>query len=138
MDFLNSVGLLDSEPRKVGEVSIVPVEVLLSGVITEKGIETAKKAKTRDYGCTRLEIKGEISGQKMQYTADVLNSPYKNYGVAQHRTGIPAAIAVRMIRRGDITLKGCYPPDYGVDPKIYFKELARREIDFSYTVKYLI
>jgi saccharopine dehydrogenase-like NADP-dependent oxidoreductase len=132
MEFLDSIGLLDLQPTKVGEVNVVPAEVLVSGAFRK----IKKEAKTREYGCIRLEIKGEISGQKIEYIADVLNAPYKNLGGTQHRTGVPASIGVRMIGRGDITRKGCYSPDYGIEPKIYFRELSRREFEFSYTIKY--
>lgn len=132
MEFLDSLGLLEFQPIKVGEVSVVPAEVLLLSAARK----VKKEAKTRDYGVVRVEIKGEISGQKVEYIADLLNFPYKNLGGVQHRTGIPASIGVRMIGRGDITRKGCYPPDYGIDPKVYLRELSRRGFEFCYTIKY--
>lgn len=134
MEFLDSLGLLDFQPMKVGEVSVVPAEVLVSAAARK----VKKEAKTRDYGVVRLEIKGEISGQKVEYIADLLNLPYKDLGGVQHRTGIPASIGLRMIGRGDITQKGCYSPDYGIDPEVYFRELSRRKFEFSYTIKYSI
>ena len=37
----------------------------------------------------------------------------------QYRTGIPAAVAVRMIGRGEIAQKGAFSPEFGVDPAVY-------------------
>jgi len=134
MEFLDSLGMLDLQPRKVGDASVVPAEVLTSGLTGR----VKKSAATHEYGCMRLEIRGKIAGQRIEYTADVLSTPYRNLGVTQHRTGIPAAIGVHMIARGSITSKGCYSPDYGVDPEVYFHELQRRRIQVSYSVKYLL
>jgi len=131
MDFLASVGLLDLEPRKVGEVNIIPADVFLSG----PGIAEPKEgAKLLDWGCVRLVIEGEISGKKVKYIADVLQRPYRNLGGMQLLTGIPAAIGIHMVARGDITQKGCYSvTDDAVDAEIFFKELSRRECQISYT-----
>ena len=139
MAFLDSVGLLDMKPRKVGQVSVAPVDVFLSGLYKEGVEKVEKEAKTRDYGCSRLKIAGTIAGEKLEYIADVLSVPYKNYGVTQHRTGVPPVIGVQMIRKGEITQKGCYTADYGIDPKIYFSELTQRGFEPPlYTVRHLI
>jgi saccharopine dehydrogenase-like NADP-dependent oxidoreductase len=130
LEFLDSLGLLDVNLRRVGDVSVAPAEVLVSGLRRD---ETAK---TQDYGCFRLVIKGEKSGEKLEYTGEVFTGPYKNLSGTQHRTGIPAAIAVRMLGRGDITHKGAFSPEFGVDPKIYFRELERRQIPLYYTVRH--
>lgn len=137
MDFLYNVGLLDFQLSEIKGVKIAPVDVVLS-VVSEKNVTVAKGKKNNEYGCVRLKIKGKQSGQILEYTADVLSRPYKNLSGAQQRVGIPAAIGSRMIARNQITRKGCFTPDYGVDPKIYFRELAKRNIESSYTIKYLI
>lgn len=131
LELLDSLGLLDMKPRKVGDVQVVPVQVLESGLTSEKVVP-------QDYGCYRLVIKGEKSGQKLEYIAEVFSRPYKDLGGTQHRTGIPAAIGVHMLGRGNITRKGAFSPEVGVNPDIYFKELARREIELSYSVKYYV
>lgn len=129
LEFLDSLGLLDLEPRKVGDVIVVPEKVLESGLTFEKVVP-------RDYGCTRLDIKGTKAGQKLEYRAEVMNYPYKDLGGTQYRTGIPAAIGVHMLGRGDIKQKGAFSPEVGINPDIYFKELGRRELYLYYTAKY--
>jgi lysine 6-dehydrogenase len=105
LEFLDSLGLLDFEPRKVGDVEVVPVQVLVSGVT-------------------------------FKFIAEVISHPYKNYAGWQGPTGIAAAIGVRMLLRGDINRKGAFPPEIGIDPDIFFEELAKRDIHLSYGVKY--
>jgi len=86
----------------------------------------------------KLTIKGEKSGEKLEYIAEVLSHPYKGFAGWQGPTGISAAIGVRMFLRGDINRKGAFPPEVGVDPQIFFSELAKREIYLSYTTKHYV
>jgi saccharopine dehydrogenase-like NADP-dependent oxidoreductase len=129
LEFLDSLGLLDFEPRRVGDVDLVPVQVLVSGV-------TFQEVEPHDYSCMKLSIKGEKSGEKLEYMAEVLSHPYKRYAGWQGPTGISAAIGVRMLLRGDIKRKGAFPPEIGVDPDIFFTELAKRKIYLSYSIKH--
>ena len=131
LEFLDRLGLLDFQPRKVGDATVVPVQVLVSGLTFEKVVP-------RDYGCIRLVIKGEKSGDKLEYIAEVLSRPYKEFGGWQGPTGIAAAIGVRMLLRRDIKRKGAFPPEVDVDPEIFFKELAKRELHLYYTVKHYV
>jgi hypothetical protein len=41
-----------------------------------------------------------------------------------------------MLLRGDIDRVGAFPPEIGVDPEIFFSELAKRDIYLSYGIKY--
>jgi saccharopine dehydrogenase-like NADP-dependent oxidoreductase len=130
LEFLDSLGLLDMQPRLIGNGSVAPVDVL------ESGLTCHETAQTKDYGCFRLVIKGEKSREKIEYTAEIFTKPYKNLNGTQHRTGIPAAVAARMMGWGNITQKGAFSPEVGVDPAIYFRELERRDIHLYYTVRY--
>lgn len=131
LEFLESLGLLDFQPRKVGDTTVVPVQVLLSGL-------TFEKVEPHDYCCMRLAVKGEKSGEKLEYIAEVLSRPYKGFAGWQGPTGIAAAIGVRMLLRGDINRKGAFPPEVGVDSEVFFKELTRRDIRLSYSVKHYV
>jgi len=128
--FLDNLGLLDMQPRQIGDVSVSPLEVLVSGLTYDMNV------KTQDYGCFRLVALGMKDGQKIEYTGDVFTGPYKNLNGTQHRTGIPPAVVARMLGRGEISRKGAFSPDVGVDPQTYFRELERRVIRFYYTAKY--
>ncbi len=86
----------------------------------------------------KLAIKGEKSGGKLEYIAEVLSHPYKGFAGIQGPTGIAAAIGVRMLLRGDIGRNGAFSPEIDVDPEIFFRELAKRDIHLSYGLKYLV
>jgi saccharopine dehydrogenase-like NADP-dependent oxidoreductase len=128
--FLENLGLLDMQPRKIGDISISPLEMLVSGLKYDMNV------RPQDYGCFRIVALGMKDGQKVEYTGDVFTGPYKNFNGTQHRTGIPPAVVARMLGRGEITRKGAFSPDVGVDHRIYFRELERREIRFCYTSRY--
>jgi lysine 6-dehydrogenase len=128
--FLDNLGLLDMQPRQIGDVTVSPLEVLVSGLKYDMDV------KTQDYGCFRLVALGMKDGQKIEYTGDIFTGPYKNLNGTQHRTGISPAVAARMLGRGEISRKGAFSPDVGVDPQIYFRELERREIRLYYTARY--
>jgi saccharopine dehydrogenase-like NADP-dependent oxidoreductase len=60
------------------------------------------------------------------------------YGSTARRTGIPISIAAQMVFNGVITKKGAFPPDVCFDPKLFFKELAKRNLHVFYQVKNFI
>jgi lysine 6-dehydrogenase len=47
-------------------------------------------------------------------------------------TAAPAAAAVRMMARGEITARGVMPPERCVEPELLFPELARRNCEFDF------
>ena len=47
-------------------------------------------------------------------------------------TAAPAAAAVRMLARGEISARGVMPPERCVEPELLFPELARRSCQFDF------
>jgi hypothetical protein len=41
-----------------------------------------------------------------------------------------------MMLRGDIQRRGAFPPETGIDPELFFAELAKRKIYLSYSIKH--
>jgi saccharopine dehydrogenase-like NADP-dependent oxidoreductase len=120
---------LDFEPRRVGDAEVIPVQVLVSGIRFEE-VEPC------DYSCMRLSIKGQKGAEKLEYLAEVVSHPYGGYAGWQGPTGISAAIGARMMLRGDIQRRGAFPPETGIDPGLFFAELAKRKIYLSYSIKH--
>jgi saccharopine dehydrogenase-like NADP-dependent oxidoreductase len=85
-----------------------------------------------------LVIRGEKAGQKLEYNAEIINRPYGNLGGTEYRTGVPAAIGIRMLGKRQITRKGAFSVENGIDPHIYFKELSRRDLYLDYTIKHRV
>jgi saccharopine dehydrogenase-like NADP-dependent oxidoreductase len=123
MDFLDSVGLLDLEPRDIGGVQVAPADVFLAG----PGVADKAGGTLQDHGCVRLVAEGTIANRKVVYEGEVIARPMRNLGAMQLLTGIPAAVGIQMIGTGEITRKGlCTTADDVVDPVRYFEELGRR------------
>jgi len=68
----------------------------------------------------------------------MLNRPYKGLTNAQHRTGHSPSIGARMLCKGEIKKRGVFPPERGIDPKLFFRELAKRELEVSVISRELI
>ena len=117
------------DPVTVDGVDVVPFNFLcacLADLPPEQG-------EVVDYGCSRVVVKGIKGDEKTEYVAEMLNRPYRGLTNAQHRTGHSPTIAARMILRGQITKRGVFPPEMGIDTKLFFKELAKRELEIALT-----
>lgn len=134
VNFLIRLGLISSKPLRVGEVTVIPEEVfstLLANLPKERG-------DIKDYGCTRVVVRGEKLNEKIEYTAEMVNRPYKDLTGVQHRTGHSPSIGARMLCKDQIKERGVFPPEVGIDTKTFFRELAKRELEIKYTAKYII
>jgi len=129
VNFLVDCGLMSHKPLKVRGVDVIPSDVLfacLAQLPPERG-------EVVDYGCTRVVVVGTKNKEKVEYTALMLNRPYKGLTNAQHRTGHSPSIGARMLHKGQIKTRGVFPPERGVDPKPFFRELAKRELEIAVT-----
>lgn len=129
VNFLVDCGLMSHKPLKVGGIDVIPSDVLFSCLAQLP----PEQGEVVDYGCTRVVAIGTKNKEKVEYTALMLNRPYKGLTNAQHRTGHSPSIAARMLHKGEIKTKGVFPPERGVDPKPFFRELAKRELEIAVT-----
>lgn len=133
INFLINLGLLSREPIKVKGITVVPEDVTMACIS-----KLPQPAERIDYGCTRAVITGEKNREKLEYTVELFSRPYPGLTGVQHRTGHSPAIGARMINRGEIKRRGVFPPEVGIDPEKFFRELARRGLEVYYTVKHFI
>ena len=133
INFLINLGLLSKEPTKIKGITIAPEDVTMACIS-----KLPQPAERIDYGCTRAVIIGEKNGEKIEYTVELFSHPYPALTGVQHRTGHSPAIGARMIRRGEIKKRGVFPPEVGIDPRKFFRELARRELEVYYTAKHFV
>lgn len=129
VNFLVDCGLMSHKSLKVGGIDVIPSDVLFSCLAQLP----PEQGEVVDYGCTRVVAVGIKNKEKVEYTALMLNRPYKGLTNAQHRTGHSPSIAARMLYKGEIKTKGVFPPERGVDPKPFFRELAKRELEIAVT-----
>jgi len=133
INFLISLGVISKEPLQVKDQTIVPLDFF--NAVYAKLSHVKDRV---DYGCVRVVVRGQKSGEEIEYNAEMLSRPYKNLTGVQHRTGPSPAIGARMISRGQIKKRGVFPPEMVVPPLPYFKEVARRNLIFSLEEKHFI
>lgn len=133
INFLISLGIISRDPLKVKDKTVIPFDLFNACYAKLPPLK-----RRLDYGCTRVIVKGKKSGDKLEYKAELLNRPYKNLTGVQHRTGHSPAIGAHMLNKGQIKKRGVFPPEACIEPKIFFRELARRELEVSITERYFI
>ena len=128
------LGFASSKTIKVGDTEIVPREIFtyLVSKLPEEKIEPD------DCGCFMAIVTGVKGDQRQEYTVQANIRSQNGYDSIGIGTGIPMSIAIQMLFKGEITKKGVFPPDVCINPKVFFKELAKRNIYISYQVKKFI
>jgi lysine 6-dehydrogenase len=122
---LRSAGLLSLKSIEVDGAKMAPLDMVAKCAENMP----AEQGDVQDYGISRIIGRGMRGNERLQITGTMMSYPYWGLTSAQHRTGHSPAIGARMIMRGDITKRGLFPPETGVDPSIFFKEIARRELE---------
>lgn len=133
INFLIDLGLLSREPKEVHGVKVVPKDIVMACIA---GLP--QQGERIDYGCTRAVVNGERNGEKLEYRVELFTRPEPGLTGVQHRTGHSPAIGARMIGRGEIKRRGVFPPEVGIDPTKFFRELARRKLEVYYKVKHFL
>jgi saccharopine dehydrogenase-like NADP-dependent oxidoreductase len=116
LQFLASVGLASTEPRRVGEIKdVVPRQLLAVAEGTRDGSPARFRLDTVAWPSEELEVKGG--------TVVV---------------GSPAAIAGRWLGSKELNEPGVYPPEKIVPPQKFYAELARRGVRTTLTEESLL
>ena len=134
IDFLINLGATSTEQIKVGGVEVVPRNLIVA--LLEN--LTPDRARPVDCACTRVAVRGEEAGEKVEYTGYMVNRPYRDWTISQHRLGHATSIGARMVIKGEIRRRGVFPSEMVIEPNPFFKQLARRELEASYSIKYYI
>lgn len=91
-----------------------------------------------DFGMIRVYVNGKSKGIKKEIVMEMgCGSGIKNWGVGSGalRTGIPPSIVAQMLAKGEINRRGVLPPEQCVPARIFFKEMAKRGMFVSSTIK---
>lgn len=108
------MGLLSKVPVEVRGVKVAPYDMALR---LWQDIP-AQRERGPELSGLKVVVKGERAGRQVVYAADMV-------GGMGPGTGLPAAIAVRMLCGGDITARGLLPPEACVDPGRFLLLLTR-------------
>lgn len=129
LKFLVDLGFGSNEPISVQGVKVSPREVL-ARLLEMAPVE---EVEPRDCDVLRIVATGEANGQQLEITNQVVVKPYTRWGIGAGAldTGIPLAIAGRMLGRGEITRRGAFGPELCVPTDIFFREAARYDMNME-------
>lgn len=136
--FLASIGFASKEPVKVKDMEVVPLDVL--GSVIEKQLKEKLKGVKLDHKiavCLRGQVIGKSNGKKIEYVVDCicgLHSRWKTFCA----TSVPPSIVAQMQSNKMIKEAGVWGPEKVIDQDYFFRELAKREMEFHVTRKEII
>ena len=125
--FLADIGFSRREKINVKGVEVAPVDVLEAMLLL---LPKDQNAVIKDCDILRAEVIGMKDGVKVQYVVNSIARESKLYNCSstELNTGVPPSIVAQMIVRGDVKERGAYGSEKGVDPEIFFAELAKRQM----------
>src|SRR5262249_42195775 len=93
-------------------------------------------AEPTDCDILRVIVSGSHDGQPIELTEQMIVQPYQPWGVAagDADTGIPLAIAGRMLASGAITQRGVAGAEALIEPMAFLQELAAYGMHVTETV----
>jgi saccharopine dehydrogenase (NAD+, L-lysine-forming) len=125
LKLLDSIGLTKTRPIRVGKTMVVPKDVLVTLLPDPKDLGP----RVRGHTCVGTEVSGVMDGRPKRlymYTIASHEECYEKYKVTgtSFQTGVPPAIGVEMMARGEITRKGTFTPEF-LDPEPWPEELRK-------------
>jgi saccharopine dehydrogenase (NAD+, L-lysine-forming) len=125
--FLRDLGLLSTTPIRVGSAMIVPREWLAT--VAERGALAPWRGLPDEYEILRVVVRGRRTRTAVEETIDCHVRGNRAWRVGiDIDTGCPPSIAMQMLARGEITARGCVPPEVAIPHESFFRELEQREM----------
>ncbi len=91
------------------------------------------KGRLKEYEIIRVVVKGKKGGQSQTWIVDCHTRGMPKWGIGLDiDTGSPPSIAAQMLARGEIEARGTVPAEVAVEPKPFFAELKRRNMEVRY------
>jgi len=134
--FLADIGFASQTEIEVKEgIKVKPTD-MLDAVI--RNIPKDPAAIIKDCDILRAEVIGTKDGKTVKYTVDSIARQNEKLKCSstELNTGAPPSIVAQMIVRGDITERGAYGSERGVDPELYFSELSKRDMYVYVNMEY--
>jgi lysine 6-dehydrogenase len=131
LKFLVDLGFGSDEPINVRGIKVSPRETLA------KLLEMApvEDVEPQDCDVLRVVTSGTAEGQRVEITNQMVVLPYRRWkvGAGALDTGVPLAIAGRMLANGEITRRGTLGPELCVPVEPFFRELMKYDMHVTET-----
>lgn len=128
VSFLADLGFSSTDELELPNgARVSPLDVLEALI---RKLPKDPKAKVQDCDILRAEVQGEKDGVETHYIIDSIARENHRYECSstELNTGVPPSIVAQMIVKGEISRRGAYAAEMGVDPDLYFRELAKRDM----------
>lgn len=126
LTFLRRAGLLSHAPLRIDGVPVAPYD-LVTTALTRLPAGPAWHGVPDEYEVLRVVVRGVRGRARVEDTIEchARGMPAWSVGIDVD-TGCPPSIAMQMLARGDISARGCVPPEAAIPPDLFFHELRRR------------
>jgi len=131
LKFLVDLGFGSNEPINVRGAKVSPREVL-ARLLEMTPVE---EVEPQDCDVLRVVTCGMTDNQQVEIINQVVVLPYRRWGISAGAldTGVPLAIAGRMLANGEITKRGAFGPELCVPPEPFLRELAKYDMHVTET-----
>jgi lysine 6-dehydrogenase len=121
------LGMGSDEPMKIGDITFVPRDLLIDLLL--------KHIPTTGEDAVLIKVKGQgvknNEKTKIEYTVIDYFDKKNNITSMMRTTGYPISIIAQMIEQKIIDKPGIFSNEENIPPKIFFKELEKRNIKIT-------
>ncbi|MEO7372428.1 MAG: saccharopine dehydrogenase C-terminal domain-containing protein [Terrimesophilobacter sp.] len=129
MDFLASIGMTNTAPVRVGDVTVSPADVLIE--VTKNIPRPADQEE--QYSATHVVVRGTRNGRPREIDLYMWTGSHERWNVpaGMLKTVVPPAIVANLIASKSISTPGVWLPESIVPVEEFFAELAKRGMDVT-------
>ncbi|HEY1304404.1 MAG TPA: saccharopine dehydrogenase C-terminal domain-containing protein [Vicinamibacterales bacterium] len=132
--FMRAAGLFSERPIPVRGTPVTPRDVVLAALRAQPSPPPSRLE--AEYEILRVVIRGTRGGQAIEETVDCHTPAKADWGIGSDiNTGSPPSIVMQMLACGEITARGCQPPERAVTAEAFFKQLALRGMSIRRDVR---
>lgn len=125
--FLRELGMLEKEPVEVNGSQVAPRALLIE--LLSRFPPPTLEGPPREHEVLRAEVVGSDGGPEKIWTVDCHCTGMPEWGIGLDiDTGAPPSIAVQLLARGEISLRGAVNPEEAIPVAPFFAELEKRGI----------
>lgn len=131
--FLVDLGFGSKKPVSIGKTRVAPRDLVLT---IAKNLPKSQ-GKLDDHKVLWVDAKGEKNGKIVEYRLEAILHPYEKWNMrcSSFSVGFPLATVGKMLASNQVKVKGAVGPEQAIQPEVLFKELSKRGIEVTATIK---
>lgn len=122
---LRSMGLLSERRLPLDGAAVAPRDVLLAALRSLPA--PPPSSPEGEYEILRVVVRGTRDSTSVEETVDCHTPAKADWGIGSDiNTGSPPSIVMQMLAAGEITARGCLPPERAIPAQSFFTHLEQR------------